>query len=87
MLLKRELASVDTSSGFPLRWWQRSAEAGRTNGDLMEAADHAGFDVMVTADQTSATSRTWRAGNWRLSRSASTIGRPPGPPQIGCSRQ
>jgi hypothetical protein len=38
-------------SGFSVEVVAEIGWAGRTNGDLLEAAERAGFDVMVTADQ------------------------------------
>ncbi len=37
------------------------------NGALLKAAEDSGFDVLVTADKTFDTNRTWLDGNWRLS--------------------
>jgi hypothetical protein len=44
-----------------MRW------AGLSNGDLIQAAEEAGFIVVTTCDQTSAISKTWRIGGWRSS--------------------
>jgi hypothetical protein len=38
-------------TGFSVEVVAEIGWAGRTNGDLIEAAEHAGFDVMITADQ------------------------------------
>jgi hypothetical protein len=38
-----------------------------TNGELLAAAEVAGFDAMITADRNSATSRTSSAARSRLS--------------------
>jgi len=36
-----------------------------SNGDLLKAAEEAGFDVLLTTEQICLTNKIWKAANWR----------------------
>jgi hypothetical protein len=43
-------------------WYQ--GWSGLKNGVLLDAAEQAGFDLFITADQELSTSKIWQTGKW-----------------------